>query len=112
MVVKSGKANLYLRRAIRALAAVEAIDAVLYLRLAGWFSANPFLVLLTVLGVAGAALVWLSRRTFTLAFGALLVAAAPSVLYPLSALLVLCAVPIVVMAAVGHRRRSVFVAAN
>ncbi len=96
----------YLRKGIKALALIEAVEGVVYLGLAGWGSANAILVALAVLGVLGAAVVWLSRGMGFVWLGALLVVAAPSVVYPLSALLLLCVAASATVAGVERHRRS------
>lgn len=97
MGIDSERTGRLLRRTIQVLATVEAVDAVVYLHSAGGLAAHPALVVLTALGVVGAVLVWLSSRTVVLVTGALLVAVAPAIVYPLSMLLVLAAVALVVV---------------
>ncbi len=72
---------------VRGLAMVEALDAVIYLGVGGWFSANPILIALVAGGLLGAALTWVRRPLSVIGIGGLLVAVAPSIVYPLSALL-------------------------
>lgn len=82
---------------IRIVAAIEALDAVLYLADAGWFAANQIVTALVAGGVVGAALTWVRRPLVVIGVGGLLVAVAPSSLYPLSALLVVASLGIVAM---------------
>jgi hypothetical protein len=95
---------------IRVIATIEAVDALLYMADAGWAEAHPVLVALTVGGLVGLAPVWLAGPVLKpewlwLAVGALLVAAAPAVLYPLSGLLVVGAVAAVVFGVRGRRQQ-------
>ncbi|WNM24392.1 hypothetical protein [Demequina capsici] len=90
--------------AIRVVASVEAIDALTFLATSGWLGANPWLIALTLGGLVGVAVAWISRRTIGLVAGAVLVAIAPVIVYPLSALLLALALTLVVMRAVRAGR--------
>jgi len=88
---------------IRIVASIEALDAVMYLADAGWFAANQILTALVAGGIVGAALTWVRRPLAVVGVGGLLVAIAPSSLYPLSALLVVASLGIVAMTRVRVR---------
>lgn len=89
--------------AIRIVAIVEAADAVLYLADAGWFAANQIVTALVAGGIVGAALTWVRRPVAVIGVGGLLVAIAPSSLYPLSALLVFASLGIIAVTRVKAR---------
>lgn len=74
---------------IRVLACFEVVDSLVYLGYAGWFSANPIMIALVALGLAGAALTWMRSQLALIGLGGLLVAFAPAIAYPLSILLFL-----------------------
>jgi len=81
------------RWAIRVFATIEAIDALTFMQNG---DPNPefILILLTALGMVGLVVVWLStllpgREWIWLGAGALMVAVAPAVFYPASAVLFL-----------------------
>lgn len=101
----ASRAQLIVVRIVQVLAVLEAIDAVIYLSQSGWFSASPWLIALTAGGILGAVLVLVARAVPWIAGGALLVAAAPAIVYPLSIALVVLAVVLMVMA--FTRRRGV-----
>lgn len=86
---------------IRALAIFEAADALGYLAGAGWFTANRILTALVAGAIVGAALTWVRRPLAVVGLGGLLVGIAPSVFYPLSALLVVSSFGVILMARVG-----------
>jgi len=78
--------------AIRVIATIEVIDSLVFISQDGWFDSSPILLALTAGGFVGLALVWLAGPVLKpgwlpLGIGALLVAAAPAMLYPLSLML-------------------------
>lgn len=112
--MKSGILTPWLRWSITVLATIEAIDAIVFVSQSGGTGANPWLLALTAAGVVGVALVWLADvvpgpEWLWLGVGALLVAAAPAILYPLSALLFVAGVAVLVMGS-AHRHRATVVA--
>ena len=89
--------------AIRVIATIEAVDALVYLGDAGWFAAHPAVTLLVTGGVVGAALTWVRSPVAVMCLGGLLVAIAPSIVYPLSALLVVASLVIIALTRVRLR---------
>ena len=95
----------FLVRVIKFVVIVQVVDSLFFLGDAGWFAANLWLVVLTGLGIVGAAIAWTTRRETAIAGGALLVVLAPSIFYPLAIVLALLAVGLIGMV-VGQRTKN------
>ncbi len=91
---------------IRVLAVVEVVDSLVFLGFGGWFSANPILIALVAVGLAGAALTWMRSQLVLIGLGGLLVAFAPAIAYPLSILLLLYSLIAIALPAVRAARRG------
>lgn len=81
------------------LALVETIDSVAYSVLGEGLGANPMLIVLTGLGVAGCLAAFIVRTPLAVGLGGLLVAVAPAIAYPLSFLLGVVSVLVLVIGA-------------
>lgn len=101
---------------IRVLATIEAVDALWFMSDAGWSESEPILVALAVGGLIGLPLVWLAGSMLKpewlwLGVGALLVAVAPAMIYPLSFLLFMASI-VVIALGVSSRSRAPHLASD